>query len=265
MRAAFASENDAITMLRICYVGASHMVAHKLAYDARPAAGIDISFRGLAGLEFVAIGAGERGIGVDRSMLRLPNMNKPFWPDLKARIDYAPYDGFVVAAPIKTGDVLRPFRLIAAGNPQYSAGYLLAMARGIVETDHGMTLAAEIARRARKPVVYVAAPLPALPARETVRDPEPPYRAMEALLRAFSAERGIALVMQPEATLEQYERTHRKFAVGSVAYDGRAHPREERVHMNAAYGALVLADVLQAMDSAIDPSTEAVASARPLP
>ena len=226
------------------------MVAHKLAYDSQPPKDASIVFRGLAGTEFAAIGASEHGIAVDRSRLRLPRARKPFWPDLSSAIDYGSHDGFIVVAPLRTSDVLRAHRLIAARNTSYTAHYLRAMATGIVEADHGLRLTGEIVRRSHKPVIFVAAPLPALSPKETVEAPAPPYRDAMQLLQAACRDQGARLVPQPEPTLENFERTRLEFAVGSVAYDGRAHPRDERVHMNAAYGALVLEAVLSAVRGA---------------
>lgn len=234
--------------LRVCYVGASHMVAHKLGADEVGAPrGVRLAFHGLAGQEFFAIEARDDHLGLNTDRLVAPQAKKPLWPSLDAVVPYHAHDVFVVVGTIKTWQLVEATRMLSADEPPYSQRYLIAGMEGMVKTDHGLRLAARISEASGKPTFFVAPPLPAEPLAVGASEPRRAYESVLALLKDACASRGVTFVPQPEETLLDWGATREEFARGSIAYTGERHRADERKHMNARFGAIALAAVIDAV------------------
>lgn len=235
--------------MRVLVVGSSHMVALRQAAEAGSGlSGVETTFRGLGGREFLAIDADQRGIFVRPETLVLPDRQKASWGPLDEVVPYEEFDGFVVSGVTRTALVLRSF--VMQDMHGHSEAYLKAALEAFVARDHSVSLAASIARHGGRPVALATMPLPAEP-RPNEPDRERAWRRTVAWLGRAAAIRGVTFVPQPEATLERFAWTLPRFAVGSVRLSGRAHPVEERLHMNAHFGAIALPPLLQAVAGAL--------------
>ncbi|MCF3936480.1 hypothetical protein L1787_24110 [Acuticoccus sp. M5D2P5] len=233
---------------RICVIGSSHMVAYKLAADETT---IDprlfVHFQGLAGREFAAIEADADGIFVDYEKLLLsPRHLRPMWDPLTDAIAYDAFDSFVVVGTLRTSHILKAFyEWRTTGH--FSRAYIEAGVEMLIKRDPGVNLGQAIHQASGKPVVTLAAPLTAIAV--DVGDQaamDEAYRETKAAIEKGFHARGLTTVFQPDETVLDASSTKEIYARASQTLAGVEHEDEERAHMNAAFGKLVLPDILAA-------------------
>ncbi len=250
---------------RICVIGSSHMVAYKLAADEMGARdGLYVHFQGMAGREFAAIEARPKGVRVDPEKLLTDNRNaRPMWNPLTDVIRYEEFDAFVVVGTLRTNYILSALYAHATSRA-YTRGYIESGVEMMIERDHGVTLGRAIRKASGKPVVALAAPLPAIPV--TVEDQaamDAAYTDAIALIESAFKERGLATLAQPVETVVDSSSTSERFARASQTLAGVAHEEEERVHMNLDFGMIALPAILEAAGApprAVGPASGALGS-----
>ncbi len=233
---------------RICIIGSSHMVCYKLAADRMgPTDGLFVHFQGLAGREFMAVEARPKGVRVDPEKLLSDARNaRPMWNPLSDVIRYEEFDAFVVVGTLRTNYILSALYAHATSRA-YTRGYIESGVEMMIDRDHGVTLGRAIRKASGKPVVALAAPLPAIPV--IVEDQaamDAAYKDTIALVANGFKERGLVTLAQPDKTVVDSSSTAERFARASQTLAGVAHVEEERVHMNLDFGMIALPAILEA-------------------
>jgi hypothetical protein len=248
--------------MRLCFIGNSHIVMVKSAWDEFAKSHAD-----LEGEFFAASGSKMNGLELrGRSLV---SDNSSVVDQLKATsggrtsIDVDRYDGFVlVGLNLGLVNVLRvgqDHRTVATvgkapfGHLCSDGAFDLAVKRQFDAASSRRI--AEMIRSVDQKVPIAAVPTPHAARGITGRSnqfwadaellsarAEQPWREQ---LEEFIQACGVAFVEQREETLDGRYFTERRFSVGSVRLRGMTERVEEEFrHMNADYGALVLQDVM---------------------
>jgi hypothetical protein len=244
--------------MRLCFIGNSHIVMVKTAWD-----GLRRSLRGVDGEFFAA--SGSRLNGLERRGRSLVSDNPAVVDQMKSTsggrssIDVDRYDGFVlVGLNLGLVNVLRigaDHRTVSTvgrapfGHLVSDGAFDLAIRRQFQNAS--CVKIAEMIREVAPETPIVAIPTPHATRGVTARsgqfwaDAELLSARMDPVWRdelaAFVAACRLSLVEQPEETLDQRYFTDRRYSVGSVRLRGMTERvEEEHRHMNGDYGALVL-------------------------
>lgn len=166
-----------------------------------------------------------------------------------ARIDLAAYDAFLLVA---LGYKVSPV------SAAYSGAVLEAAFGGQIAARTIWRLAADIRGVSDRPILCMHKPLRIKPLPDGG-----PWLGYEAVLGHYDqllADRGITLLRQPEASRVEDLRTDPAFGKEGVRLSG-ARDRDDDMHMNGAFGELVLAGLRQALGGAARPARAAAARA----
>ncbi|GAA3877334.1 hypothetical protein GCM10022404_28840 [Celeribacter arenosi] len=198
-------------------------------------------------------------------------------------LDLADYEAVILTGlQFSVFAALRPFRdvvvtsqpsitdvaALAGGEHQLvSFGALGAMVEDFLSQTPGFALARDIAATGLTQVIIASQPRPSIAAREDARQ----FNRLRTLDRdgdgAFASQfvdkraallckaAGIRYLPQPGKSITHNLYTRHPFMRGSVrlaAREGLSHGREDVIHANAAFGALVIDDALKTLESAKD-------------
>lgn len=253
--------------IRVCFLGNSHVIAPKRAWDANPRPGFHTTF-------ISAPGDDMKKLAVDDRVLRMSapedRMNMEVTSNGLNHVAVDDYDAFVLCGltlrSLWATGIYMTHRLARHAGPEHQLLSRGALEAAITETltrkSSFMTLA-NIRKLTDKPVIAVPEPLPTAKVLDSKYGAPWGQLFTAELLKIFDdvtdalyARHDAAVVRQPLDTIENEVFTQGHFANGAIRmWKGHKFDDSNFLHMNDEYGRRILDVVFARLEDARQPSS----------
>jgi hypothetical protein len=249
--------------VRLCFIGNSHLAAFRTGWDKASSryAGVGVDFFGAAGGDLESLSLRRREfVSEDRRVRR--QLRATSGGARSISVDC--YDGFLLVGLGLGGGIpkfVERYRTFSTCRPDARARHLVSdavfdlMVRGHLTSALAIKLIRDIRSISDSPIVVAQTPRP----RRGIMSHRKSSRAAADLLlprltavwerskAAIAAEHKIAIVDQPQETIEDNLFTKDTFGIGAIRLQEgfeTPHKQNDYRHMNAAYGALYIDAVM---------------------